>query len=674
MNILERTFGLEVEFANVEKKAVPLPSGYEWSPDEVIRNTDGSKGTFSAKYGGEINTPPLLPTLRNRKILRQLYQDLMENGAKVTRELSLQTHIYVGDCTLEEIKRIFYLMYYTSMYIDEISYSPNYSKFAIFAPSPTLEEYEKVVNAKSFDMLRAVFEDSSNKGFKRHIVNISSYFRQGTIEFRPFFATDNFDIVENCILFSYRFIDYALKNTEEQFKEIDTLEKFKQRLKIRYEFPYPKAPLLFYGNPLNIQESLYAKKVYLGSPLVKILHDNTDSNLSTVNPDLYNLELRIYKSKKVTIYNNDELSHLLYLVATDQLKINYSNAVSFLQEYNSNEVVDQVACLLIFHKIRKFIGHSGNVEYSKNSMGAIELGMEKSKEKSIPMAEALIDLFAHCTYKLGTINDAINDGGCIFFQYDNFSKHRTTCALLRTNSNYTGKFDRMGTEYYDLVETLPPNVTLTIASMNKYLNLFKCAQFGEITFYSSKKPEEKKVTQQRKSLDLPVFNEPPDDLDINDKNKLNIIKVPSKVFRDAQLTYVTKVHKIASSVKFCYFVMYEGYVLGGFGFDFPKDEDYDIWLLSDFSTNNRVPRLSKLILLCIKTKLTKKYISRGMMEEVRTCYTKVYTQAPVSMKYRGLFKKASKEPNFLIYETELGEINNTAEVIQKYQSFKKKAK
>ena len=120
--------------------------------------------------------------------------------------------------------------------------------------------------------------------------------------------------------------------------------------------------------------------------------------------------------------------------------------------------------------------------------------------------------------------------------------------------------------------------------------------------------------------------------------------------------------------------MYEGYVLGGFGFDFPKDEDYDIWLLSDFSTNNRVPRLSKLILLCIKTKLTKKYISRGMMEEVRTCYTKVYTQAPVSMKYRGLFKKASKEPNFLIYETELGEINNTAEVIQKYQSFKKKAK
>ena len=71
------------------------------------------------------------------------------------------------------------------------------------------------------------------------------------------------------------------------------------------------------------------------------------------------------------------------------------------------------------------------------------------------MAEALIDLFAHCTYKLGTINDAINDGGCIFFQYDNFSKHRTTCALLRTNSDYTGKFERMRTEYYDLVETLP---------------------------------------------------------------------------------------------------------------------------------------------------------------------------------------------------------------------------
>ena len=79
-------------------------------------------------------------------------------------------------------------MYYTSMYIDEISYSPNYSKFAIFAPSPTLEEYEKVVNAKSFDMLRAVFEDSSNKGFKRHIINISSYFRHGNDRIQTLFC------------------------------------------------------------------------------------------------------------------------------------------------------------------------------------------------------------------------------------------------------------------------------------------------------------------------------------------------------------------------------------------------------------------------------------------------------------------------------------------------------
>ena len=674
MKILERTFGLEIEFANVEKKEVSLPSGYEWSHDEIIRNTDGSKGTFSAKYGGEINTPPLLPTLRNRNILRQLYQDLMEKGAKVTRELSLQPHIYVGDCELEEIKRIFYLMFYTSRFIDEISYTPNYSKFAIFAPSPTIEEYDKVKKANSFDALRSAFEDSSNKGFKRHIVNVSSYFRTKTIEFRPFFATDNFDEVISCILFSYRFIDYALKFGEDQFKEIDTIEEFKKRLKIRYNFPKPKAPLLFYGNPLNIQESLSAKKIDLNSSLVKVLIESTDKDLSTINPNLFSLELKIYKDKKLTIYNNDELNHLLYLTATDQLKINYENVVSFLQEYNSDDVIDQVSCLLIFHKVKKFFGHSGNVEYSKNTMNACKLGMETSKKKSIPMAEALVDMFSRSDYRLGTINDAINDKGCVFFQYDDYSKNRTTCALLRTNSDYSGEFERKKSEYYDLVETLPDDVTLTIASRNKYLNLFKCAQFGETTFFSSKNPDERKITQQSKKSELAVFNEPPDDLDICDKEKLKIVKVPSKVFRDSQLTYVTKVHKIASVVKFCYFVMYEDYLLGGFGFDFPKDSNYDIWLLSDFSTNNKVPRLSKLILLCIRTARVKRLISRAMMEEIKTCYTKVYSQAPVSMKYRGIFNKAYKEPNFLIYETVLGEINSMSEVIQKYQSYKNKAK
>ena len=108
MRITERTFGLEIEFANVEKSKVKLPTGFEWSEAEVVHNTDGSRGKFGSKYGGEINTPPLHLTMKSKELIKSLYADLLNAGAKNTRELSLQTHIYIGDLELEEVKKIFF--------------------------------------------------------------------------------------------------------------------------------------------------------------------------------------------------------------------------------------------------------------------------------------------------------------------------------------------------------------------------------------------------------------------------------------------------------------------------------------------------------------------------------------------------------------------------------------
>ena len=58
-----------------------------------------------------------------------------------------------------------------------------------------------------------------------------------------------------------------------------------------------------------------------------------------------------------------------------------------------------------------------------------------------------------------------------------------------------------------------------------------------------------------------------------------------------------------------------------------------------------------------------------MVEDISSCYTKVYTNNPVSMKYRGLFHKVGRDGNHLIYETQLGSINGCEDIIRKYVKY-----
>lgn len=672
MRITERTFGLEIEFANVEKSKVKLPTGFEWSEAEVVHNTDGSRGTFGSKYGGEINTPPLYLTMKSKELIKSLYADLLNAGAKNTRELSLQTHIYIGDLELEQVKKIFYLTYYTSRFIDEVSYIPDYSKFTIFTPSPTLEDYVKVQNAMTFDHLRAVFENSTAKGFVRHIVNISSYFKRKTVEFRNFCGTTDTEKVYQCLLFSYRFIQFALDHSEEDFKAIESTEQFKKLLKITYTLPPQEAPMIFYGNPLDIKESLRAKKLDLNTQLMKIFLESTSDKVATVNPIFYSLELKCYKQKKLTIYNNDEFNHIIYLVATGKVKIAYNGKMSFLQECNSDDPRYQLACVLIFYKLRKYIYK--DLEFSNTLLKSYIDSIDKTVQKSMPMCEALIDMFSKSDYRLGTVNDAISEGGCVFFQFDEYASSRNTAFSLKKYSDYKEPFTTRKTEYYHLVENLPANVDFKMASRNPNLNLLKCGRVGGVTFYSSTGLKQNKIKATSKKQKGYSFTIPPDDLDVCDATKLKIVKVDSAIFKASQMEFVVKVHKFSKAIRYCYFVMYEEYLLGGFGFDMPRDEEYDVWLLSDYCTNNKIARLSKLILLCVQSEQIRNSISRKRMAEITTCYTKVYSKENVSMKYRPIFKKVAKLENHLLYVTNLGVSGSIENIITKYQEFKTKAK
>ena len=82
----------------------------------------------------------------------------------------------------------------------------------------------------------------------------------------------------------------------------------------------------------------------------------------------------------------------------------------------------------------------------------------------------------------------------------------------------------------------------------------------------------------------------------------------------------------------------------------------DVYLLADFVVNStRYRRLAKLLLLVIQTREMRRMMEeKFLLENSPRARTMVFTDKPVSMKYRGLFKLARRDPGKLVYETELG--------------------
>lgn len=115
-------------------------------------------------------------------------------------------------------------------------------------------------------------------------------------------------------------------------------------------------------------------------------------------------------------------------------------------------------------------------------------------------------------------------------------------------------------------------------------------------------------------------------------------------------------------------VMYGKYTLGGFGFTLPQHKGYDLFQLTDFCTNNAIPKLSKFILYCIQTKAVQRILSRSMHKIVEKVISCAYTNKPVSMKYRGVYIKVKEHctSSYLAYSGQLGVYENYTEVIEKY--------
>lgn len=680
-DIATRTFGIEIEMCNLERASISLPEGYSWSKDEQIFNTDG---TTNKRFGGEVNTPPLLLRMSDLHVLRTVYDNMRNAGGVIKWSLDTHVHIYAGDLSVDQLKKVFLFFYVCYPYIKKYANISDWDELVFNAqPLPTEKYYYGILEAKTFDDIQKLFTNNSKKGYIRHAVNISAYFKTKTIEFRTFRGTSDFYSAMSCVYSAYRMFYYALSHDLEDYQSITSYEQFKETTGLKYSVPPLLTPLIYQGNPYSAIECFMTMPLQYNSMQASALYEAVKKNgrkdICIVNGFLFYYELFFFEKLEVSIYCQDAYCYLLYMLANGKTTLTYKDKLAWLEDYNNPSPSRQVALALYAAKLQKFF--MSDSARNSSVFEALKIKARESIEKTEKSNERLIRMLTTCEFQVGTLQDAIANKKVIFFNYGRVDKtQKRTFKLISENSDLDLNFSVARNEYYELVESLPKDTYFYYFSNSPYLsNMYKLAMFDSSSgerkwagrfLYSNHETAQKEANTSYKSYRVEV-NEivPPDDLEIAEPKKLKIMRVGSDVLYCLQKKYIKKVD-MCSRATYAFVVKYDKYTLGGFGFTLPQYHGYDLFQLTDFCTNNAIPRLSRLILYCIQSVDTQRVLSRRMHKLCEKVISCAYTHKPVSMKYRGVYKKVKEHctSSYLAYEGILGVYGSNKEIIDKYQS------
>ena len=682
-DINTRTFGVEIEMSNFDKQKITLPSGFEWDEEEKINNTDSC---VDSRFGGEINSSPLTLCDASFSLLENVLKQVMDAGGKIVWNLDLHVHIFAGDLDVECLKKLVMFEYCCYPYFKRYCQYQEWNELCRTSkPLITEAKYNEIKNATSISELRQVLTNNSKKGFIRYAINVAAYFVHETVEFRCFKATDKIEEMRNCVVATYAMFYYAISHTEEDFIKIRSYDEFINVIGLPTPVPHAKIPLIFQGNPYDLRGTYVARPISYNSKQASVLWQAVKSHgheeLCIVNGFMYDYELFFMDKLKVKIYAQDPYCHLLYMIANGKISITYNEKLSWLEDYNDSTPARQLALALYATKLQKYM-----MSDSARNEAVVESARMRAKEsieKTELASKRLLRLLTTCDYCVGSLQDAIRNEKVVFFNFGIDKIQKRTFKLLQNNSDLEMPFELKKNDYYDLVETIPSDNYIYYFSDSPYLdNMEKLAMWNSSSgdrrsagrfLYCNKPIGMSKATTLYKSNHIEVCEiVPPDDLVIDNPELLKISRVSSDCLYALQKKYIRKVD-IVSHCIYSFVVMYDKYTLGGFGFTLPKHNGYDLFQMTDFCTNNAIPRLAKLVLFCVQTSEVQMELSRRMHKLCERVISCAYTHKPVSMKYRGVYTKVKEHctSSYLAYEGQLGKYKDNKEVIDKYQKLLK---
>lgn len=160
--------------------------------------------------------------------------------------------------------------------------------------------------------------------------------------------------------------------------------------------------------------------------------------------------------------------------------------------------------------------------------------------------------------------------------------------------------------------------------------------------------EKKQTPQSSKYLTAPV------DFDFNEDVKITVEMVDMKDVNYFKAFYMANKVNYTNGGDIALMFFANGLAFGFATFAHRRSTYDTIFGLSDFVVNSHTKKLAKLLIMCELSHEVQMMLARQLGEYYTAIKTPVYTDKPVSMKYRGVFELEKREKGRLIYVGKFG--------------------
>ena len=671
--IANRTFGLELEFADGDKEKIPLPIGYKWTDNKLtmMNNSDGSAVTHHGQFGGEINTRPYHYCMDDLQELKNFIQTMKDAGSYLMWNEGFDAHLYVRDMDLDILKRMFVLSYYTAYPIKRIFDIAEWWETKYLVPSPPYDVVQRVLNADTVDNLLKVFNNGSDRGHIRYWLNLCSIAKIGTVEFRIFNSSWDFEKVQETIRFMYSFVEYAyLHENMEEYKQLTTIEKCLEAFHIDWsKVPQRHKPLLWaaeHSDNVTIVGQMFKKSNRMLSYVKK---EAARFDVAHVVNSYYMDIEQVLTNREIKVYTKEYFIFLLYKAIKGELKeLRFNEEYSFM-DVRSDNPAEVVATLHLFNAIKK---HKNSQDiYHKSLYEDFISRLYYYKQKYTGRYQKLVDNLKSKNIEVlycADISDAIlNCGGNDILIYQNefhSGMKAASNALQRCLLDDFGWQDRTRTRYAEIDEEQVNYMALSQHGFMGRREVFK----DQRTYIYSNVGDAGDNSFNRRTITPLKYKRLPDDYVLTGKSKFRFMRASMSEIDYLRMIYLKK-GIVLGSAPFCYLWFLDDYVFGACMFDFLKVSKYGIdavWMKSDFVIDHPIPKLSRLLIMGVLSSEFKEELDIRYKHGCGIIATSVFTDKPVSMKYRGVFKLHERCVGKLHYIQETGVRGHLGEILKSF--------
>ena len=671
--VSDRTFGLELEFADGDKTKISLPPGYKWTDNKLtmMNNSDGSAVTHHGQFGGEINTRPYRYCMEDLKELKDFIQMMKDAGSYLMWNEGFDAHLYVRDMDLNVLKRMFVLSYYTAYPIKRIFDIAEWWETKYLVPSPTYDVVQRVLNADTVDNLLKVFSNGSDRGHIRYWLNLCSIAKIGTVEFRIFNSSWDFSKVQETIRFMYSFVEYAYLHEDiEEYKQLTTIEKCLEVFHIDWgKVPQRHKPLLWaaeHSDNVTIVGQMFKKSNRMLSYVKK---EAAKFDIAHVVNSYYMDIEQVLTNRAIKVYTKEYFIFLLYKAVKGELKeMRFKEEYSFMdvQSDNPSEIV---ATLHLFNAIKK---HKNSQDiYHKSLYEDFLSRLEHYKQKYTERYQKLVDNLKPKNIEVlycADLSDAIlNCGENDILIYQNEfhpGMKAASNALQRFLLDDFGWQERIHTRYAEIDEEQVNYMALSQHGFMGRREVFK----DQRTYIYSNVGDAGDNSFNRRAITPLRYKRLPDNYILTENSKFRFIRASMAEIDYLRMIYLKK-GIVLGSAPFCYLWFLDDYVFGACMFDFLKVSKYGmnaVWMKSDFVIDHPIPKLSRLLIMGVLSSEFKEELDIRYKHECVVIATSVFTDKPVSMKYRGVFKLYERCVGKLHYIQEAGIRGHLDEILESF--------